>query len=419
MVSEDAARTRLGAVNAALRALTLASKLVLLVVLGRTLATAQVGVFGLITATLAFAVQLVGLEYHQFNSRELVARPTNEWPRLLRDQLVLCGPVYLVALPSLLLGFVVGGIPWRYAGWCYLLLPLEHLSQELYRVLVVRGRPLRANTILFLRSGSWCYAACVWLWLAPGAGLADVLAWWSLGSALSVGLGGLWLADLPWRAARAPTDWSWIRRGLRTAVPFLGMALIARATALDRYALELFRDHATVGVYAFYGGLALGVQAALEAAVVSVALPALLRAGAADAAAQLEALVARFARALAGWTLALAAVAALAIHLVVGLLDRPAYAAQLGVFWVLLANVVVVAAMWVPHYGLFAARRDRPLLVGSVVGLVVMVAADAVLVPRAGALGAAWGLVAGSVASAVLKSAAFRGELTRRRRAST
>ncbi|MCK1382420.1 hypothetical protein IVB33_39380, partial [Bradyrhizobium sp. 24] len=80
-----------------LRALTLASRFLLSLLLARMLSPAEMGQYGLLTATLAFALLAVGLEFYSYTLRELVPATPERRARIIADQMVL-GTAALVAV---------------------------------------------------------------------------------------------------------------------------------------------------------------------------------------------------------------------------------------------------------------------------------------------------------------------------------
>src|SRR5262249_47335814 len=100
--------------------------------------------------------------------------------------------------------------------------------------------------------------------------------------------------------------------------------------------------------------------------------------------------------------------ALVAVWLAVGHLSQKAYAPSFHVYIVLIASAAIWVAGAVPQYALWARQRDRAMIVVSVVGLVVAIAADGVLVPRYGAMGAAWGQLSAMTIMLVLRLAALR-----------
>ncbi|CAN0590518.1 unnamed protein product, partial [Ectocarpus sp. 12 AP-2014] len=137
--------------NLTLRAVTLGVKFAFILSLAVFLPPEQVGLYGLITVTVAYSIYFVGFEFYTFSTRDLVARPRAEWPRLLSSQLVFFGLMYLVILPAFSVVFFLELLPWKVMAAFIALVVLEHLSTELMRLLVAIERPLLATFTLFLK----------------------------------------------------------------------------------------------------------------------------------------------------------------------------------------------------------------------------------------------------------------------------
>ncbi|MFX4789973.1 hypothetical protein ABTB87_22095 [Acinetobacter baumannii] len=58
--------------NLAVRGLNLASKFILIVFLAKFLTVAELGLYGLIAATINFAMYFIGLDFYVYSNRELL-----------------------------------------------------------------------------------------------------------------------------------------------------------------------------------------------------------------------------------------------------------------------------------------------------------------------------------------------------------
>ncbi len=397
-----------GILSLLLRLLTSASRFVLLVVLARTLDVADVGRFGLLLVTVQLGCYLAGLDFALFSIREIATGDSSTWPRVVRDQLFVHLAAYGVVLPACVLVFVADLLPWSLAGWFYLLFLPEHLCHELGRWLMAMSRPVAANVVLFLRSGLWVYAVVALLWLEPGTrGLGTVLVGWLAGAAAAI-LYGVWvLRDLDWRSALvAPLGRAWVRRGLAVALPFLVSSLSLRGIAtVDRYVLKAFAGEGAVGVYALFFGIANLLVVATESGVIAILTPKLCAAEHGGTATERRALYRKLTRATLATTILGGLVLAAAIGGVLRIVERPVYAASLGIFWVLLGAAVVMAVTYIPHSTLYARGQDRAIIVSAVAGLVVAVVANLLFVPRWGGLGTAYATLAAAATIFVGKSA--------------
>lgn len=395
-----------GLANISLRALTLAAKFLLLLGIARYLSPEELGIWGLMNVTITIALYFLGLDFYTFNTREILAQNEADRTPLIRDQIVFHALVYIIILPLLSVVFVNGLIPWRYAPWFYLLLILEHLSQEATRLLITLSRPTMANAVLFLRSGSWIFAV-VALFSIDGDARRLPVVWlgWTIGVFSSLTLTVWVLRHLPWKKSRqVAIDWTWMRRGVGVALPFFGATLsFVGIQYVDRYFLQSFWGEATVGIYTFYSGLANVIHAFIFSGIIMILYPQVIAAYQQGDFVRYRLLMRKMSLGVIGGLAILSALALLLIRPVLHLVDRPVYTDQITVFIILLGSVSMMTLSYLPHYALYVKRQDRAIIVAALTGLVVALAANAILVPRYGLNGAAMATLSALTAMTLVK----------------
>lgn len=383
-----------------LRGLTLFSKLLLTIAIARLFSPAELGLYGIMAASLSFAVVVLGCEFYAFSMREFMVAPREQWPVMLRDQwaLYVCG--YVVLLPLLSLAFVFDLVPATLMGWFFALVVLEHVSQEATRVLIALSRPLAANLVLFVRSAAWAYPVLAIVLIAEDArDLNNIFLAWLIGVVTSIVLSAWILRRLPWRTAvEVGIDWNWLRGGLVVAKPFLVTAISAISlVVLDRFFIKSYHGMAAVGIYTFFAVITSGLHMLVNTGVSMIRLPRIVRAykGGDTTAYRHEVLVLFKLTMLA--TLALGGSMAVAIFPVLYFVGQPVYWDSLPTFFILLVAAMVRCLADVPIYALYAKNCDMRLMIGNVTAFAVFVLANALLVPPLGILGAALAAVAGAV----------------------
>src|SRR5690606_7394792 len=155
------------ALNLSLRGATLTSKFALIFFLAIFLEPSDLGLYGLLTATISYSIYVIGFDFYTYSTRELLGQPRELWSSMLRDQGVYFVLAYLLVLPLLVVIFLQGWLPWRLAGWFFALLVIEHLAHELNRLLVAMSEQLLASVVLFLRSGLWGLVLLPLMWVVP------------------------------------------------------------------------------------------------------------------------------------------------------------------------------------------------------------------------------------------------------------
>ncbi len=400
-----------GLLNVGLRALTMASKFVLLFFMARLLDPAQVGVYGLMTVTIPLALYVLGFDFYTYSTREILKHGRGKWATMIRDQFAFHAIAYAVVLPLLLIVFLTGTLPWKYVVWFYLLLVLEHVAQEFYRILVTLSQPLLANLALFFRSGAWCYAAVVVMHARPSTrGLGTIWFAWTAGGLIGLVVPAWYLRGLGWRKAmNSAPDWRWITQGTAVSARFLGSTLAMTAiTTLDRFMLKHYWSESAVGVYTFYAAVYVSVITFVETGVTMIMFPKLVEAYQNERFAEYSELMRRYARNMGLALVASCLLAAAGIYPVLSLIGKPIYLNYLPAFWVLLAAAVVVELGNIPHYELYVRRMDQPIVMSTVAGLTVSIPLFVLLTPRYGQLGTAISVLGAMSVIAVWKAVALK-----------
>lgn len=363
--------------NFSLRGLTMASRLLLLFLLARLLEPAEVGLYGLVAASIGYGLYLVGLDFYIYTTRELIKADKSQWGCLLKSQCGLLGILYVIFLPVLALLFLLGPLPWHVAPLFYLLLFLEHLNQELSRLLVAMSRPLMASFVLFLRSGLWIFALVPTLLVREDSrSISTVLLFWSLGGASAAVVGLASLQRMAFGGWHRAIDWRWIGRGLRVALPFLLATLALRGVfTADRFWFEALADMEVLAAYVLFIGVAGALVSFLDAGVFVFQYPSLVRWWNGQSPADFR----RESRTLLVQTFMVSFVfAALALVMMPKLLtwlDREVYTQHVSMFPYLMSAMVLYALSMIPHYILYAQGHDRPIFYSHLFLLICFMAA--------------------------------------------
>lgn len=339
--------------------------------LARFLEPAQLGLYGLLTATIGYSLYLLGFDFYTFTTREILKRERHEWGGLIKDQGALSLLLYVIFIPLLSLVFINGLLPWRLAGWFFALLVLEHLNQELGRLLIAISEQLLASVMLFLRQGTWAIAVTALMAIEPATRSLDyVLGGWTVAGLVAVLAGAYRLSQLRIAGWHKKIDWKWIATGLKVSIPFLVATLAIRGVfTLDRYWLQSLGGLEILGAYVLFMGISGTLMAFLDAGVFAFSYPGLISAYQKKQ----PDLFYKNVRTLFVQTgilsVAFAVVSLLLLSPLLNWLGNPLYIAQQNLYpWVLITMVLYAFGM-VPHFALYAQGLDRPIIHSHIASL--------------------------------------------------
>ncbi len=382
--------------NVCLRIVVMGSKLILMSVLAKIMAPEDVGLYGIVAATLSFSVLLIGGDFYLHSQRELLSKPRTEWSFVLQHQIIGTTIIYLVTLPIQSFIFYFDLIPKHVAMSFLVLLVLEHLAQEMNRVLIAIQRPVLATIVLFLRYGAWVYFLLPIMWVYREARSIDVvLMAWMLGCASAILCGGI----VVWRAVRPWTCWkldtSWLKRGFSVGSIFLLATISLKALlTLDRYVVKCYAGADLLGVYVVYVSVAMVILNVIDPAVFSFVYPPLVSAYRRGDHSSYHRLMRELTRSTVWLSLAIAIGLAVTVPYALEWTGRRIYTEHLSVLWLLLGMAIIHVIGMVPHYGLYALGADTTIVIANTSSLPVFVAVLLLLARKAPFAGVPYALIA-------------------------
>ena len=350
-------------------------RMVLVLAMAVWLGPAELGVYGLIVATVTLAMFLYGHDFYTFTLREISVKDLGRLRYQLRDQFVLFGAIYVVG------GIVLAAVLPRFgldpglAVLTAIIAALQHAGHEVYRILVRIEHAVAASLCLFIRDAAWVPAILL-LWLARGdAYLSDVFGFWLAGLLMGNGFALWMLLRLLPAAPSRPIDPAWLARGVKTGLRFLpGTMSMWGLFTVDKMILALLVAPEVLGAYVFFATICGSLWGLFETGVMAFYWPRLL-----EAAKQGDAVEEVGARRALARVCLIGAPALAVMSLVVGagfawLLPDRAYAANLTLLPYLAAAYMFLVFANVPHYRLFAGNRDIAIVLSNAIAFAAFLA---------------------------------------------
>ena len=375
--------------NIALRIATLLIRFVFLLSLAKHLSAKDVGYFGLFSAAIIYSISIIGLDFYIYSNREAVSMSQAEIGQAIKGQAAISGMAYLLYTPVVIL------ILYHFSSWpLYLiaLLPpiliLEYCNQEIYRLLIAKSEQLPASILLFVRQASWCAAATVLLYTSNKVqNILPLLFLWLLAGIGAIFLGWKKLNRMGLSGWDRPINWEWVRKGIVTSLAFLLATLALRAIdTFDRFMLAIISNTETVGIYVFFIGICGSLIAFLDAGVYSFSYPLLIKS-------HRDGDVGAFKKQML--QMLYPAVLMCALFTIASIIFLPKLLLWVGkdlyinsfqmFYWILVATIINALAL-IPHFALYALGRDRDIIHGQILALLLFIVGTFLLKDRYGAL---------------------------------
>ena len=351
-------------VNLALRGLSMGSKFVLVIFLAKYLSVEDIGLYGLIIATVSFSVVLLGGEIYTYSQREMLSVDKSHWFWVIQHQSIATLMLYFIVLPLQLVIFYNNWLPKSLMPIYVLLLISEHIAQEINRILITMQKQLIASIILFCRLGAWCWVVIILFLYNESYRQIDTVLWlWLSGSVMSIVIGVIFVVNELPSLSFNKVDKTWIKKGYSVAFKFFCATLCYRAImTADRYIIEYVGGKDMLAVYVVYISIAMAINSVLVPTVFSFVYPKLVanykKGKFAEYQRNLKELI-RSVVIIGGGVAVLIGVFA---PFVFEWTDKVILLENIHLLWLLLLMSFLYSVSMVPHYVLYAKGLDNKIL---------------------------------------------------------
>lgn len=378
-------------INLSIRALTLLGKFVLFFYMAKYLEPSDLGIYGLFVTLTIFAVYVVGLDFYTFSTRELAVIEKKNWADYIKSQLFLLFLTYLTFFPI----FLYISTFFISTQWIYFLVFivfLEHINQEIMRLLIVDNKTILANNLLFIRSGLWCYFIIGLMFFSVVEHKLNniLITWLSFGIIVLI-FGTIYaLQGVDLRNARVQYDW--LKKGLKISIFFLFSTIIVRLMmTIDKLWLEFLEGIEKVAVYSLFFSLSSVLIAFLDSGYFSFLYPKMIKHK------ENKQLFLKLVKDMTKGTIIIVFVISVIMIIFfpyfLKWVDRGIYIEYKNIFYILLFSNIVYSFSMIPHYILYAKNRDSKIMWSHLLGIIVFVVGTLILLYYNVSMPIAYGLL--------------------------
>lgn len=395
--------------NLFFRVLTLGAKLLLSFFILKFISVADNGIYIIIAKTLTLSIVLLGLDFYTYSSRNILEGNKEEQGQKVRDQFIFYLLSYLVFLPLFLFIFTSKIISWEYLYWVYILLVLDHLSQELYRVLLVFKKPVIASALFFIKVGLWILPLFT-LWIFGGEQFRNIktlLVFWTIFEFISIIFGLYFFKKLPFKINLKNTiNWKWIKKGLLISLPFF-IGTIA-SNVIEFSDIYMIKAHygklgdTQNGIYGFFVGMGNIVQMFVQAAILIVFAPKLIESFTKDRK-KYNILHKQMAKQNILVSIAISIIVIIFLYPLVSFLEKTEITEHFNLIFILVGAKVLFNISMIYHYHLYVRHADKSIITTMILAAIANVLLNILLIPLYGIYGAAYATLISFVLILVLK----------------
>lgn len=387
-----------GNISIFLRIVVVFCKFFLVTILIKKFSIDVFGDYSLLVTSISYALIIIGCDFHSFSTRFLISQDYTYWLSFLKDLLLFYLLSYLVFSIFFFQLFSYNILSSKFIIWFYVILLFEHLSQEIYRILVLLGKTVQADFLVFLRNGIWIFPVIFYIYnveMVEGQKIFIVLVGWCTGSLLSFILGVYWiLKKIPTNQPLLPINWTILKQGLQKSLFFfIGTISFCGITTVDKYLIKIFTNSSEVGVYSFFYMLTIVINTLIEAGIINQTLPNLIRIYHKGDLILFESLFQKMKRKVFITVFLFFSMSSIFINFLINFLNKNSFSEYLPLYYILEITVAIQIIGLIPHYRLFIMKKDSIIVFSTFISFIIFVVIGYLLTPIYGVYGTALSLL--------------------------
>jgi O-antigen/teichoic acid export membrane protein len=266
-------------VNVALRIGGIGSKFIVFTLMSKYFKIDVFGNYSLLTSIITIFIFVLGLDYYNFSIRDIL---TTSSLKEIRSKVITTfffyGLIYLVF--TVLAYFIFVRIEYI-KPYVFLIIGLcitEHLSQEIYRLLISFKKVLFANILLFVRTMGWTLIIVYFLVFNIEITLEILFKLWLTANTVTIlyVFGDSLFSNFK-QLEEINIDYLWVKKGLKVCYLFLLATISLKSVEYaNRFIVDFYLGKELAGVFTFYSSITMLITVYINTIVISYELPPLI-----------------------------------------------------------------------------------------------------------------------------------------------
>ncbi len=330
---------------------------------------------------------ILGVDFYNFSIREIL---TQKDSFIIQNNILSTLVLYLFIYSLFfLIGFFVFNLVDFTKEYVLLVLFLcitEHLSQEIYRLLIGFNKILLANILLFSRTFVWSVYIGFLAYSGEIVSIDFILQVWLISDSVTILIPAiLYLKYL--RLKEFKINYKWIFNGLKiSSLFFISTIFLKLIEYANRFIVDLFLGKEIAGIYTFYSSIAILITVYVNTIVISFELPSILKASDLD---QQKLLFTKFKKSLLVQTVVVSIILLLLIYPILTWQDKSNFKEYLPILFFMIIGVGLMNYSLYYHFKLYVKKFDKKLVKTLVISGVASLIIAFILTKFLGVYGAA------------------------------
>lgn len=357
--------------NVFLRIGGVGSKFIIFTLMSKYFDVDVFGNYGLITSLITILIFVLGFDFYNFSIRDILnTKDKQEIVNKVVVTFILYGLTYLffILVGSLIFCNISYIKPHLFL--IIFLVITEHLSQEIYRLLIGFKKVLLANILLFFRTVSWSVIIIFFYYNNYLITVDKIFKLWLLANTLTiVYVFFLSIIKSYGEIIKVSLRLNWVKKGLRIcSVFFLATISLKFMEYANRFIVDYFLGEKIAGIFLFYSNISILITVYINTIVISFELPELIKLADSQ---EIHKLLRKFKKSLLVHTL----ISSLFIFIIIKPLliwqNKVEFETYLPLIYFLILGVGLMNYSLMYHFKLYIYHKDKALLKSIIVSSIL------------------------------------------------
>lgn len=344
-------------INLFLKGLSLLSKLLLIIMLSKSFSQDGFAYYSLFVSIGLYIVSFIGLEYHAFSNRELIA--SNNVDMVFSNYIAYTMFAVLISVIIVYFVFFLNFLPIDLFVYLVFFVIFEYISLEISRYLNFTNRQLLSSVIITIKTSLWIFPVFLLVYFKYlKIDLIFILKIWTIFMFIGTISGSFFVFYRTKHNFKIKLiSIKWILIGITKSKNIFLAAQVAMVfTVIDRYALKYFGSLEDVAIYSLYFSIAYSILSAAEATIFVFYIPKLIKEKK-----HIVNMLLEYKSTLKIVVLFLCVtipISYIIIHPILKFINNESYIDNINFYYLLLLFVSVKIISFVPHYVIYALGFD-------------------------------------------------------------
>lgn len=357
--------------NVFLRIGGVGSKFIIITLMSKYFDVDVFGNYGLITSLITILIFVLGFDFYNFSIRDILnTKDKQEIVNKVVVTFILYGLTYLffILVGSLIFCNISYIKPHLFL--IIFLVITEHLSQEIYRLLIGFKKVLLANILLFFRTVSWSLIIIFFYYNNYLITVDKIFKLWLLANTLTIVYVFFLSIIKSYREIiKVSLRLNWVKKGLRIcSVFFLATISLKFMEYANRFIVDYFLGEKIAGIFLFYSNISILITVYINTIVISFELPELIKLADSQ---EIHKLLRKFKKSLLVHTL----ISSLFIFIIIKPLliwqNKVEFETYLPLIYFLILGVGLMNYSLMYHFKLYIYHKDKALLKSIIVSSIL------------------------------------------------